>query len=130
MRRFDSPLSTANGNTGIEQKPAFPKDGRAMVKPTDAKAEPDELKGWHEIASFLGQPVSLVQRWADSGMPVEKRGRYVYSSRARLNAWLRREAVGEPVQIATGERDLTSALERGLEFVRKQKRQPHSRRNA
>ena len=101
-----------------------------MVKPTETKAdEPDELKGWHEISSFLGQPVALAQRWADSGMPVEKRGRYVYSSRAKLNAWLGREATGEPVQIATGERDLTSELERGLAFVRTQKRQPQSRRD-
>jgi len=102
-----------------------------MVKATETKPNaPDELKGWHEIASFLGQPVSIAQRWADSGMPVEKRGRYVYSSRARLNAWLGREAAGEPVQIATGERDLTSELERGMAFVRNQKRPPHSRRIA
>jgi hypothetical protein len=102
-----------------------------MVKQTKTKAtEPDELKGWQEIASFLGQPVSLAERWADSGMPVEKRGRHVYSSRARLNAWLGRETAGEPVQIATGERDLTSELERGLAFVRKQKPQPpRSRRD-
>ncbi|MBO0912044.1 MAG: hypothetical protein J2P13_09640, partial [Acidobacteria bacterium] len=67
---------------------------------------------------------------ADSGMPVEKRGRYVYSSRAKLSAWLGREAAGGPVEIATGKPDLTSELERGLSFVRRQKRQPHSRRAA
>jgi len=94
-----------------------------MAKPATPKATaPDELKGWHEIASFLGQPISIAQRWADSGMPVEKRGRYVYSSRAKLNAWLGREAAGEPVEIATGQQDLTSELERGLSFVRQQKR--------
>jgi hypothetical protein len=102
-----------------------------MAKPAETRAtEPDELKGWEEIASFLGQPVSLAQRWVDSGLPVEKRGRYVYSSRAKLNAWLGRETAGEPVQIATGEPDLTSELERGLAFARKQKRQPRSRRDA
>jgi len=41
------------------------------------KPESDTLKGWQEIAAFLGQPLSVAQRWADSGMPVEKRGRYV-----------------------------------------------------
>ncbi|MBO0911460.1 MAG: hypothetical protein J2P13_06670, partial [Acidobacteria bacterium] len=82
-----------------------------MAKPTRTKAnEPDELKGWNEIASFLGQPVSVAERWADSGMPVEKRGRYVYSSRGKLSAWLGREAAGGPVEIATGKPDLTSEL--------------------
>jgi hypothetical protein len=53
-----------------------------MAKATKTKANgPDELKGWQQIASFLGQPVSVAQRWTESGMPVEKRGRYVYSSR-------------------------------------------------
>ena len=99
-----------------------------MAKATKSKAnEPNELKGWHEIARFLGQPVSVVERWRDSGMPVEKRGRFVYSSPAKLNAWLAQEAVGERVDI-TGERDLTSELERGLSLVRQQNRRPHSRR--
>ena len=67
------------------------------------KPESDALKGWQEMAAFLGQPLSVAQRWADSGMPVEKRGRYVYSSREQLNRWLGRESAGEPVQIATDE---------------------------
>ena len=88
-----------------------------------AKAEPDMLKGWQQIAAFLGQPVSVAQRWADSGMPVEKRGRYVYSSGEELNRWLGRESAGEPVQIATDETDLSAELKRGLLFVRKQTRE-------
>lgn len=54
-------------------------------------------------------------------MPIEKRGRFVYSSRERLNRWLGRESAGEPVQIATPETDLGSELKRGLSFVRKQR---------
>ena len=54
-----------------------------MPKP---KKDPDSLKGWQQIAAFLGKPVSVAQRWVDSGMPVEKRGRYVYSSREELSA--------------------------------------------
>jgi len=43
------------------------------------------LKSWQAIAGFLGQPITLAQRWAKSGMPVEKRCRYVYSSGEELN---------------------------------------------
>jgi hypothetical protein len=90
-----------------------------MPRPKNAKQEHDLLKGWQQIAAFLGQPVSVAQRWADSGMPVEKRGRYIYSSREELNRWLGRESAGEPVQIATPATDLSAELKRGLSFVRK-----------
>lgn len=90
----------------------------------------DALKGWQQIASFLGQPVSVAQRWAESGMPVEKRGRFVYSSRAQLNHWLGRESSGEPVHIATEETDLGAELKRGLSFIRKQAARPSSKRPA
>lgn len=78
------------------------------------------LKGWQQIAAFLGQPVSVVQRWANEGMPVKREGRYVESSREELNRWLGRESAGEPVQIATPDTDLSAALKRGLTFVRSQ----------
>ena len=93
-----------------------------MPKRKKPQEEPGALKGWQQIAAFLGQPVSVAQRWADSGMPVEKRGRYVYSSREELNRWLGRESAGEPVQIATDETDLSAELKRGLSFVWKQRR--------
>lgn len=89
---------------------------------TRKKPEPptDVLKGWQQIAAFLGQPVSVVQRWANEGMPVRREGRYVESSRGELNRWLGRESAGEPVQIATPDTDLSAELKRGLTFVRKQ----------
>jgi hypothetical protein len=93
-----------------------------MPKRTKPEAEPDVLKGWQQIAAFLGQPVSVVQRWATEGMPVRKQGRYVESSREELNRWFGRESAGEPVQIATPEPDLSAELKRGLSFVRKQGR--------
>jgi hypothetical protein len=96
-------------------EPAMPKSR----KNKEGQNGSDTLKGWNEIAAFLGQPVSVAQRWADSGMPVEKRGRYVYSSREQLNQWLGRESAGEPVQIATPATDLSAELKRGLSFVRK-----------
>jgi hypothetical protein len=37
------------------------------------------LKGWNAIAGYLGQPVATAQRWAKSGMPVRKSGRFIVS---------------------------------------------------
>src|SRR5712691_9931691 len=90
-----------------------------MPKPSKRKNESDSLKGWQQIAAFLGQSVSVVQRGAASGMPVDKRGQYVYSWREELNRWLGRESAGEPVQIATESADLSDDLRRGLSHVRK-----------
>jgi phage terminase Nu1 subunit (DNA packaging protein) len=87
-------------------------------KKSQTKTESEPLKGWREIATFLGQPVSVAQRWAETGMPVQKRGRNVYSSREELNRWLGRESAGEPVHIATDDIDLSSELKRGLSHVR------------
>jgi hypothetical protein len=85
-----------------------------MPKGKKPEAEPDVLKGWQQIAAFLGQPVSVAQRWATDGMPVRKQGRYVESTREELNRWLGRESAGEPVQIATETVDLAADLRRGL----------------
>ena len=82
------------------------------------KKESASLKGWQQIATFLGQPTSVAQRWAKSGMPVTHVGRRVQASPEELNRWLGRE-VSEPVQIATETDDLTSELKRGLSFARK-----------
>ena len=57
-----------------------------MPKP---KKESGSLKGWQEIANFLGQPTSVAQRWATEGMPVKREGRCVGSSREELLAWTR-----------------------------------------
>jgi hypothetical protein len=91
-----------------------------MVKRKELLTEADILKGWQQIGAFLGQPVSVAQRWATEGMPVKRQGRYVESSRKELNSWLGRESAGEPVQIATQATDLGAELKRGLAFVRKQ----------
>jgi hypothetical protein len=75
------------------------------------------LKGWHEIADFLGEPVSVVQRWAAEGMPVRREGRFVSTSRDELNAWLGKES-GKPIHVATENTDLSAELKRGLSFIR------------
>jgi|SRR5215471_9724474 len=93
-----------------------------MPKRNKPETQSDLLKSWQQIAAFLGQPVSVAQRWATDGMPVRKQGRYVETSREELNRWLGRESAGEPVQIATGETDLSPELRRGLAFVRQHDR--------
>lgn len=98
-----------------------------MPKRKQPESDPNLLKGWQQIADFLGQPASVAQRWSTEGMPVRRQGRYVESSREELNRWLGRESAGEPVQIATSETDLGAELTRGLSFVRKQGQQPRKK---
>jgi hypothetical protein len=91
-------------------------------------AEPEKLKGWQQIASFLGEPVSVVQRWANEGTPVHRQGRFISTTADELNSWLRRES-GEPVHVATDHTDLTAELKRGLSFVRHEKPKDSERGN-
>jgi hypothetical protein len=79
------------------------------------------LKGWQQIAVFLGQTASVAKHWVNEGMPVRKEGRYVTSTVDELNAWLGRES-GKPVHAATDDTDLTAELKRGLSYVRSGKR--------
>jgi hypothetical protein len=92
-----------------------------MAKKTDAsktKSQPEVLKGWKEIAGYLGERVSVVQRWATEGMPVTKEGRAVSTTPAQLNEWLG-SVSKKPVHIVTSESDLTAELKRGLAFAKK-----------
>jgi hypothetical protein len=75
------------------------------------------LKGWKQIAAFLGEPASVVQRWANEGMPVRREGRFVTTTPEELNAWLGKQS-GKPVHVVTEGGDLTAELKRGLKFVR------------
>ena len=87
------------------------------------KPKGDVLKGWQAIARFLGQSPAVAERWArESGMPVTRQGRYVVASPEELNRWLGRES-GEPVHVATESGDLAADLERGLSYVRSQRKQ-------
>ena len=86
------------------------------------KVENQRLKGWKEITSFLGQPVATAQRWAKSGMPVTREGRYTTASRDELNASLAGESGNKPVHIATDNADLSADLKHALSDVRKQRR--------
>jgi len=100
----------------------MPKPANTARQPTD---QPQILKGWKEIAEFLGEPVSVVKRWRAEGMPVAEQGRLVTSSPEELGAWLVRES-GKPVQIVTPETDLTDELKRGVAFARRNEKKQKS----
>jgi hypothetical protein len=87
---------------------------------TQAEGQPEVLKGWKAIAEFLGEPVSVAQRWEAEGMPVSREGRLVTSTPELLNTWLGR-VVDKPVHIATPDTDLTAELKRGVAFAAKRK---------
>ncbi|HZU44364.1 MAG TPA: hypothetical protein VE994_16940 [Terriglobales bacterium] len=85
--------------------------------------QPALLKGWKQIAQHLGQPVATAQRWAKTGMPVRREGRYMVASPEELSRWLGREAgVGQPVHIATDDSDLSGDLRRALADARHHRR--------
>ena len=91
------------------------------------KSKSGVLKGWGEIAEFLGQTPSVAQRWQNEGMPVTREGRFVHASPEELTAWVGTErGKKEPVHIATEGEDLVADLKQGLSYVRqqKQKRKP------
>jgi hypothetical protein len=89
-------------------------------KKTQAKQKPQPalLKGWKQIAGFLGQPVSVAQRWAKDGMLVRREGRSITAIPGDLNSWLSREAGGEPLHVATEQADLSGELRRGLAYLK------------
>jgi hypothetical protein len=87
------------------------------------KSKDRVLKGWGEIAEFLGQTVSVAQRWQKSGMPVTREGRFVHASPEDLTAWVGTErGKSEPVHIAREGEDLTADLKQGLSYVRQQQK--------
>src|SRR2546427_3184679 len=109
-----------------KQKPA--KKSRPAIKPT---AHNERLKGWNEIASFLGQPVAVAQRWARSGMPVAREGRFMYAAREELSGYLVRETgLDVPVHIATENTDLSSDLKRALAHARAGKQEQEAKSEA
>jgi hypothetical protein len=95
----------------------MPKHAKKRAAP---KTRSETLKGWQQIAAFLGEPTSVVQRWASQGMPVRREGRFVTTTPEELNTWLSKES-GKPVHVATENTDLAAELRRGLSFIRREK---------
>lgn len=91
---------------------------KSNAKPTaGASLDTDTLKGWKQIAEFLGEPISVVQRWATTGMPVRREGQFVSTTVKDLNDWLGKQS-GKPVHVVTDDTDLGAELKRGLSYVR------------
>jgi hypothetical protein len=99
---------------------AMPKSKANPKSKSGRHPQPEVLKGWKQIAAFLGEPVSVVQRWASTGMPVRREGQFVSTTPKELNEWLGQQS-GKPVHVVTDETDLTAELKRGLSFVRKER---------
>jgi hypothetical protein len=93
---------------------------KSKITESKVSTPSDELKGWQQIAAFLGEPTSVVQRWASEGMPVRRQGRFVSTTPQELNDWMGKES-GKPVHVATGNADLTSELKRAVSFARREK---------
>ncbi len=66
-----------------------------------------------------GKQAAVAQRWARSGMPVTREGRFMYASREELSRYLRSDAgLDVPVHIATENMDLPADLKRALSYAR------------
>ena len=78
------------------------------------KSKSRVLKGWGEIAEFLGQTPSVAQRWQNEGMPVAREGRYVHATPKELSNWVGTErGKKEPGHIASTGEDLLGDLMQG-----------------
>jgi hypothetical protein len=107
----------------------MPKPKKSSPKPK-SQPQPETLKGWKQISEFLGEPVSVVKRWAADGIPSHREGQFVSTSSDELNRWLGKES-GKPVHVATESTDLTAELKRGLSFIRRDKPEtPKKKRSA
>ena len=80
------------------------------------------LKGWGEIAEFLGQTVSVAQRWQKEGMPVTREGRSscLFRGSDRMGRRGTRQE-GTCSHCREGE-DLLADLKQGLSRVRQQRK--------
>ncbi|HEY1677242.1 MAG TPA: hypothetical protein VGG04_06025 [Candidatus Sulfotelmatobacter sp.] len=92
---------------------------RKRAAALESSRQSDHLKGWKAIARFLGEPVSVMQRWARSGMPISRDGRFVTASAEELSRYLGREAgLRVPIHVASENMDLSADLKRALSLAR------------
>jgi hypothetical protein len=80
------------------------------------------LKGWKEIAAYLGIPVATAHRWSEEGMPVRREGRFTVADREAISAWLGREShMPKPAHVMTNDADMAAALKDSIAAARKKK---------
>src|SRR5947207_14925507 len=80
------------------------------------------VEGLATDQTFLGQPIGVAQRWADSGMPVTREGSPRLCLTRRTEPLAGTRICRAPVQMATEDIDRSSELKRGLPSGRKQSR--------
>lgn len=89
--------------------------------PAPAQA-PEVLQGWKAIADFMGQPVTVVERWAKEGMPVRREGRYTTARREELSAWVVRD-IGARAPVHIGDdSDFRDELRASVTEARRRRR--------
>jgi hypothetical protein len=85
--------------------------------------EPQTLTGWKAIGEYLGIGQTAAQRWAKSGMPVRREGRFTVADVNEIRQWLGREAhMPAPAQVVTEGTDLSAALKQSISALRRDKR--------
>ena len=87
-----------------------------------AAPEPTALKGWTEIAKFMGTTPASAQTWAKQGMPVKREGRFTIADPAEVQAWLGQQShMPGSAHILTNETDLAAALKDSLAVTKGKK---------
>jgi hypothetical protein len=62
------------------------------------------------------------QRWAKSGMPVRREGRFTVADADEIRKWLGREAhMPAPAHVLTGDADISSALKDSISALRRRR---------
>lgn len=89
---------------------------------------PETLKGWKAIGDYLGIGSATAQRWAKSGMPVRREGRYTVADAQQIRQWLGKEAhMPGPAHVVTDGDDMAAALKESISAVRGNKKPKKSK---
>jgi len=95
----------------------------AKSKKSAPQKPPEPLKGWQAIGGYLGIGAATAQRWAKSGMPVRREGRYTVAEPEEIKKWLGKEAhMSAPAYVATHDADIGAALKESITAARQQKK--------
>jgi hypothetical protein len=93
-----------------------------VAKKKAATVQPAKLKGWKEIAKFLGTSPASAQTCAEKGMPIQREGRFTVADPATVQAWLGQQThMPKPAHILTNETDLAAALKESLAVTKRKK---------
>ena len=88
-------------------------------KKDQLSSEVELLRGWKNIAAYLGIPTGTAQRWAKDGMPVRREAPSTVADPKELSAWLGREShMPGPAQVMTGQVDMGNALKESIAAMR------------